>query len=68
MAYLTRRPDTFYLRLLLLPLVVVLAFGTYFRFMYTEPELNIYNWGLGTGLLSPVSRNVIHFNVALSIA
>jgi len=47
MAYLSRRPDTFYLRLLLLPLVVLLAFGTYFRFMYTQPELNIYNWGLG---------------------
>ncbi|KAH0832040.1 hypothetical protein J3R83DRAFT_12947 [Lanmaoa asiatica] len=47
MAYLSRRPDTFYPRLLLLPLVICLTFGTYFRFMYTEPELNIYNWGQG---------------------
>ncbi|KAF8555710.1 hypothetical protein OG21DRAFT_1507333 [Imleria badia] len=47
MAYLSRRPDTFYLRLLLLPLVICLIFGTYFRFMYADPELNIYNWGQG---------------------
>jgi hypothetical protein len=60
MAYLSRRPDTFYLRLLLLPLVICLTFGTYFRFMYTEPELNIYNWGQGEDLVSvpAVSRNI----------
>ncbi|KAG9315802.1 hypothetical protein JVU11DRAFT_3451 [Chiua virens] len=47
MAYLSRRPDTLYLRLLLLPIVVCLTFGTYFRFMYTDPKLNIYNWSQG---------------------
>lgn len=51
MAYLSRRPDTFYLRLLLLPLVICLTLGTYFGFMYTEPELNIYNWGQGAKLV-----------------
>ena len=65
MAYLSRRPDTFYLRLLLLPLVICLTCGTYFRFMYTEPELNIYNWGQGEGLVSgPVaSRNITQLDV-----
>ena len=47
MAYLSRRPDTFYLRLLLLPLVIFLAFGTYFRFVYTDPTLSTLNWGQG---------------------
>ncbi|KAG0700012.1 hypothetical protein DFH29DRAFT_1080919 [Suillus ampliporus] len=45
MGYLARRPDTFTLRLLLLPLVITVAVGTYFRFMWTDPSLNIYNYG-----------------------
>ncbi|KAG0700014.1 hypothetical protein DFH29DRAFT_854100 [Suillus ampliporus] len=45
MGYLARRPDTFTLRLLLLPLVVAVAIGTYFRFVWAEPHLNIYNCG-----------------------
>ncbi|KIK73940.1 hypothetical protein PAXRUDRAFT_177083 [Paxillus rubicundulus Ve08.2h10] len=49
MAYLSRRPDTFFLRLTLLPVVVCAAFGTYFRFVYTEPELSTRNWGQGAG-------------------
>jgi len=46
MAYLARRPNTFTLRLLLLPLVVAVAVGTCVRFMWTEPR-NVYNWGQG---------------------
>ncbi|KIJ64536.1 hypothetical protein HYDPIDRAFT_132494 [Hydnomerulius pinastri MD-312] len=64
MAYLTRRPDTFTLRLMLLPLVLCLAFGTYFRFMYTKPEDNIYNWGQGAGpglLAEAMSAKAIDF-------
>jgi hypothetical protein len=53
MGYLARRPDTFTLRLLLLPLVVAVAVGTYFRFMWTEPQHNIYNWG--QGIVLPLS-------------
>lgn len=64
MAYLSRRPDTFYLRLLLLPLVISLTLGTYFGFMYTAPELNIYNWGQGMNLVHFIpSRNITLFNV-----
>ena len=47
MAYLARRPNTFTLRLMLLPLVVAVAVGTYFRFTWTEPRHNVYNWGQG---------------------
>ncbi|KAF9221666.1 hypothetical protein BS17DRAFT_803457 [Gyrodon lividus] len=60
MAYLSRRPHTFLLRLMLLPVVVCLAFGTYFRFKYTEPEHNIHNWGQGF-LAQAISGKAIDF-------
>ncbi|KAG2066440.1 hypothetical protein BDR04DRAFT_1106624 [Suillus decipiens] len=60
MGYLARRPDTFTLRLLLLPLVVAVAVGTYFRFMWTEPHHNIYNWGQGL-LAEAISAKAIDF-------
>lgn len=60
MGYLARRPDTFTLRLLLLPLVVAVAVGTYFRFMWTEPQHNIYNWGQGL-LAQAISAKAIDF-------
>lgn len=60
MGYLARRPDTFTLRLLLLPLVVAVAVGIYFRFMWTEPHHNIYNWGQGL-LAEAISAKAIDF-------
>ncbi|KAG2129157.1 hypothetical protein DEU56DRAFT_982418 [Suillus clintonianus] len=60
MGYLARRPDTFTLRLLLLPLVVAVAVGTYFRFMWTEPHHNIYNWGQAL-LAEAISAKAIDF-------
>jgi hypothetical protein len=60
MGYLARRPHTFTLRLLLLPLVVVVAVGTYFRFMWTEPRFNLYNWGQGKNRL----LNITYFTLA----
>ncbi|KAG1872477.1 hypothetical protein DFJ58DRAFT_903875 [Suillus subalutaceus] len=60
MGYLARRPDTFTLRLLFLPLVVVVAVGTYFRFMWTEPHHNIYNWAQGV-LAEAISAKAIDF-------
>lgn len=53
MGYLARRPDTYTMRLLLLPLVIAFAVGVYFRFMWTEPQHNIYNWGQGNMTLCP---------------
>jgi hypothetical protein len=37
MAYLARRPDTYHLRLLLLPTVIVANMSTGFRYMFTIP-------------------------------
>ncbi|KAJ7761576.1 hypothetical protein DFH07DRAFT_867715 [Mycena maculata] len=52
LAYLARRPGTYEIRLLLLPTVLVATLTTGFRYMFTIPELNVYNWGLA--LLSEV--------------
>ncbi|KAH7885315.1 hypothetical protein F5I97DRAFT_1884429 [Phlebopus sp. FC_14] len=60
MAYLSRRPDTFLVRLMLLPVVVSLAFGTYFRYMWPEPEYNLFNWGQGL-LAETISAKAIDF-------
>lgn len=45
LAYLTRRPDTYHIRLLLLPSTVTLILVAAYRFRWTTPELNVYNWG-----------------------
>ncbi|KAH7928459.1 hypothetical protein BV22DRAFT_209734 [Leucogyrophana mollusca] len=60
MAYLARRPDTYTLRLLLLPVVLTLVIGTAFRFMWVEPELNVYNWGQGL-LAEAISTKAIDY-------
>ncbi|KAJ7695649.1 hypothetical protein B0H17DRAFT_1158801 [Mycena rosella] len=52
LAYLARRPGTYQMRLLLLPTVIVANLTTGFRYMFTIPELNVYNWGMA--LLSEV--------------
>ncbi|KAJ7459943.1 hypothetical protein FB451DRAFT_566844 [Mycena latifolia] len=52
LAYLARRPGTYHIRLLFLPTVIVANLTTGFRYMFTIPELNVYNWGLA--LLSEV--------------
>ncbi|KAJ7147049.1 hypothetical protein C8R43DRAFT_538601 [Mycena crocata] len=46
LAYLARRPDTRPIRLLLLPTVLVSILSAGFRYMFTIPELNVYNWGM----------------------
>ncbi|KAG2009919.1 hypothetical protein CC2G_012790 [Coprinopsis cinerea AmutBmut pab1-1] len=45
LAYLARRPDTYLIRLLLLPSVISLILVAAYRFTFTQPELNVYNWG-----------------------
>ncbi|KAG0700008.1 hypothetical protein DFH29DRAFT_1070358 [Suillus ampliporus] len=60
MGYLARRPDTFALRLLLLPLVVAVTVGTYFRFVWAEPHLNLYNCVQGL-LAQTISAKAIDF-------
>ncbi|KAF5385687.1 hypothetical protein D9757_005537 [Collybiopsis confluens] len=47
LAYLSRRPDTYLIRLLLLPIVIACALASAFRYCWTIPSLNVYNWGQG---------------------
>ncbi|KAF6757423.1 hypothetical protein DFP72DRAFT_891115 [Ephemerocybe angulata] len=45
LAALARRPDTYLIRLLLLPGVIYSILLAAYRFTWTQPELNVYNWG-----------------------
>ncbi|KAG5652878.1 hypothetical protein H0H81_003241 [Sphagnurus paluster] len=45
MAYLARRPDTYLIRLLLLPITLCGIVAAAYRYVWTPPELNVYNWG-----------------------
>ena len=45
LAYLARRPDTYFIRLLWLPTVITtILVGTY-RFYWAQPEFNSFNYG-----------------------
>lgn len=58
MAYLARRPDTFLLRIMLLPLVVLGILGTFFRFAVDGAEYGPNNWGLGSFALVNVAKAI----------
>ncbi|KAH0586223.1 hypothetical protein J132_08803 [Termitomyces sp. J132] len=45
LAYLARRPDTYLIRLFLLPLTIGGVVAAAYRFVWTPPEFNVYNWG-----------------------
>jgi len=45
LAYLARRPDTYIIRLLLLPTVITAIVVSAYRFCWVTPELYVYNWG-----------------------
>jgi len=45
MAYLARRSDTYLIRLLLLPLTICAVLYAAYHFVWTQPLLNLYNWG-----------------------
>ncbi|KAJ3791188.1 hypothetical protein GGU10DRAFT_338107 [Lentinula aff. detonsa] len=47
LAYLARRPETYLIRLLLLPTVIATTLASAFRYCWTIPALNVYNWGQG---------------------
>ena len=47
MAYLARRPCTYTLRLMLLPIAVLAILGTFFRFKFPGVDNGPNNWGLG---------------------
>ncbi|KDQ62485.1 hypothetical protein JAAARDRAFT_149394 [Jaapia argillacea MUCL 33604] len=56
MAYLVRRPDTYIIRLLLLPTVLSAILRMTFSFHWTDPQLNVYNWGLSLLGLYEIGR------------
>ncbi|THV00860.1 hypothetical protein K435DRAFT_431684 [Dendrothele bispora CBS 962.96] len=45
LAFLSRRPDTYLIRLLLLPTVLTCSVAVAYRYTWTIPSLNVYNWG-----------------------
>ncbi|KAF9468488.1 hypothetical protein BDZ94DRAFT_664427 [Collybia nuda] len=45
MAYLARRQDTYIVRLLLLPITLCGIVAAAYRYVWTIPDLNVYNWG-----------------------
>ena len=45
LAYLARRPHTYLLRLSLLPATLCAIVTAAYRFVWTDPSLNVYNWG-----------------------
>lgn len=47
MAYLVRRPNTYLIRLLVLPSLVVTTLRACFGYMWMDPRLNVYNWAEG---------------------
>ena len=44
LAYLSRRPNTRFLRMLVLPTVILSAVGFAFGYAWTGPIFNVYNW------------------------
>ncbi|EPQ54466.1 hypothetical protein GLOTRDRAFT_61585 [Gloeophyllum trabeum ATCC 11539] len=55
-AYLVRRPDTYLIRLLLLPAVLSSLLHVGFGYMWTDPRLNVYNWALGLLAMFLIAR------------
>ena len=51
LAYLTRRPDTYLIRLLITPLVIQGIVFCAYNYVWTTPQLNVYNWGQCASLL-----------------
>ncbi|KIO02680.1 hypothetical protein M404DRAFT_1001893 [Pisolithus tinctorius Marx 270] len=58
MAYLARRPDTFLLRIMLLPLAVLSILGTFFRFAVLEVGYGTTNWGLASLALTTIAKAI----------
>lgn len=53
MAYLARRPETYLMRLLLLPTVITITLYSCFGYVWTGPGMHVYNWGEGNRSVNP---------------
>lgn len=58
MSYLVRRPNTHVMRILLLPVVLVTAVRSCYGYMWTDPRLNVYNWGEGLFCLLCIAKAI----------
>ncbi|KAF8349477.1 membrane bound O-acyl transferase family-domain-containing protein [Amanita rubescens] len=56
LCYLSRRQNTFLIRLLIFPLVVLCVFTAAYRYTWTHPALYVYNWGQSFFGLVAVAR------------
>jgi Membrane bound O-acyl transferase family len=45
MSYLVRRPDTYLIRLLLLPSLITTALHSSYGYVWLDPRYNVFNWG-----------------------
>jgi hypothetical protein len=48
MSYLVRRPDTYFIRLLLLPTLITAALHSSYGFVWNDPRHNVYHWGVAS--------------------
>ncbi|TDL23297.1 hypothetical protein BD410DRAFT_747373 [Rickenella mellea] len=58
MAYLVRRPNTYLIRLFLLPTLIAMTLYACFGYMWTRPSFNVYNWAQGLVALTFVGKGL----------
>ncbi|KAI6114222.1 hypothetical protein F5141DRAFT_699043 [Pisolithus sp. B1] len=58
MAYLARCPETYHLRLMLLPPIALVTFGTFFRFIISGAEYAAANWSIAAFAIFIVSKDI----------
>ncbi|KIK26716.1 hypothetical protein PISMIDRAFT_244989 [Pisolithus microcarpus 441] len=58
MAYLARRPETFHLRLVLLPPIALVTLGTFFRFIVPGAEYIAINWVIAVFSIFVVAKDI----------
>ncbi|THG92839.1 hypothetical protein EW145_g8567, partial [Phellinidium pouzarii] len=56
MAYLSRRPNTHVIRLLLLPAVLSITLHSCLGYLWTGQGMNVYNWGEGLVCLTSIAK------------
>jgi hypothetical protein len=58
MSYLGRRPDTHFIRLLLLPTLITTALYSSYGYVWLEPRHNVYNWGAASFSIVLIGKGI----------
>lgn len=58
LCYLVRRPDTRVIRILLLPLLITTSLQGAFGYVWTDPRLNVYNWGAALASFAVIAKGL----------